>query len=421
MGEQFAAGDMLAVMVRVLSVIAIALPVLGAGYILTRVGRQVVTGTWRSDRGPARTASRRGRGRGRDHRRPRLGVVAAARYVPADPGVRTRDAAGRGSDSTGETRSGRAARRRHSAHDLAQGSALPTADSPELALLLLPRPRAGDPVPTWALPVDHPVEPGAGANQTPAVKTGTGDPAPTWVFPFKRPAAPRAGDNQALAVNTQDGSTVYDVAFALVWANGDRVVNTNEAYAFASCTGCRTVAVAFQIVLVLGQANLVVPQNLAGAVNYSCVECVTYALATQLVVTLPGPLSEQSTTNLNALWEEIRAFGESIESVPVSELRSRLADYEQRSLDIIRADRSTAPPGGAGVPAEDLSGSPTTTAGTTSSTGRSSSTEVPASQPTSATSSTSFSTSSTSTSTSSTSSTSTSSTSTTSPSSTTSP
>ena len=42
--------------------------------------------------------------------------------------------------------------------------------------------------------------------------------APSWVFPFDKPAAPEDDGNQSLAVNTTDGSVVYDVAFALVWA-----------------------------------------------------------------------------------------------------------------------------------------------------------------------------------------------------------
>lgn len=170
-----------------------------------------------------------------------------------------------------------------------------------------------------------------------------GSPAPTWVFPFNRPAAPEEGDNQALAVNTEDGSTVYDVAFALVWADGNQVLNTNEAYAFASCTDCQTVAVGFQVILITGEANVIVPQNLSGAVNYNCVECVTYALATQLVLTLDGPLSEASTAELAALWEEIAAFGTDIEDVPLSELQRSLTDFEIRILEIVQNDPAAVP------------------------------------------------------------------------------
>ncbi len=62
--------------------------------------------------------------------------------------------------------------------------------------------------------------------------------APTWVFPFDKPLSPGEGDNQAMAVNTTDGTIVYDTAFALVWVeDGAAALNTNEAFAFASCTG----------------------------------------------------------------------------------------------------------------------------------------------------------------------------------------
>jgi putative peptide zinc metalloprotease protein len=165
---------------------------------------------------------------------------------------------------------------------------------------------------------------------------GAGGAAPTWVFPFDRPLPPAEGDNQALAVNTQDGSVLYDVTFALVWADEDTVVNTNEAYAFASCRDCRTVAVAFQVVLIVGSADVVVPQNLAGAVNYACLECVTYALATQLVVSVPGALDEGGMAELAAIWEELQAFGERIEDVPLAELRDRLTDFEGRLLDVVQ-------------------------------------------------------------------------------------
>ena len=85
----------------------------------------------------------------------------------------------------------------------------------------------------------------------------------------------------------------YDVAFALVWVDDDSpALNKNEAYAFASCTNCAAVSVGFQVVLVTGDNHVAVPQNISAAVNYDCVNCLTYALATQLFVTLDGPLSD---------------------------------------------------------------------------------------------------------------------------------
>jgi putative peptide zinc metalloprotease protein len=120
-------------------------------------------------------------------------------------------------------------------------------------------------------------------------------------FPFKLPDKPGPGDTQALAVNDKNGSVVYDVAYALVTIkDGQRATGTNSAYALASCTACTTVAVSFQVVLVVGQSDVIVPINTAVAGNSACVRCVTNALAVQLVATLKQAPSEQVQAQLNA-------------------------------------------------------------------------------------------------------------------------
>ena len=141
-------------------------------------------------------------------------------------------------------------------------------------------------------------------------------------FPFTLPAAPGEGDNQALAVNAADGTVVYDVAVAMVWVDDGRPVdNRNEAYALASCTACTTVAVSFQVVLVVGQTDVVAPVNIAVAANSGCVQCTTVALAVQLVVTLSEMPSEDlqaridgaldrldgDLTDLDGLYAEVQA------------------------------------------------------------------------------------------------------------------
>lgn len=134
-----------------------------------------------------------------------------------------------------------------------------------------------------------------GKDGTRAVLTsGKGQQAPGTAFPFRLPAPPRPGDNQALALGTKDGGVVYDVAYALVTVSDGRpVTNANTAYALASCASCTTVAVAFQVVLVVGQANVVAPLNAAVAANAYCLQCTTTALAVQLVVTLNSLPSQQ--------------------------------------------------------------------------------------------------------------------------------
>jgi putative peptide zinc metalloprotease protein len=119
-------------------------------------------------------------------------------------------------------------------------------------------------------------------------------------FPFALPKPPGPGGTQALAENTTNGSVKYDIAYALVTVSGGHdVTNTNSAFALAHCTACTTVAVSFQVVLVIGQSHLIAPINAAGALNYNCLACVTTALADQLVVTLKSQPSQQLLSTLN--------------------------------------------------------------------------------------------------------------------------
>jgi putative peptide zinc metalloprotease protein len=315
----WAGGDALGVTVRVLAVVAIALPVLGSLLLLARLVRTTSATVWR------RTAGHPGR-------RIVAGVVAAAvvaglgyawwpdanRYRPVQPferGTLTQAVASAGYAITGtpSLQDGQIIESQPSVW--ASTSTPPTREHPQLALVLIPRQDSQNGQTTQTT---------AGASAQPA-----------WVFPFNRPAAPGPGDNQALAVNTRDGSTLYDVAFALVWADGTSVTNANEAYAFASCTGCTTVAVAFQVVLITGSANIAIPQNVAGAVNYSCVQCLTYALAQQLVLTVPAQLSPETRQRLDALWTQITAFAATIQGLPLDQVRARLLEFQSQIQTLI--------------------------------------------------------------------------------------
>jgi putative peptide zinc metalloprotease protein len=123
-----------------------------------------------------------------------------------------------------------------------------------------------------------------------------------------------------------------------VWAEGG-VSTANSAYALASCADCKTVAVAFQVVIVVGQSNAIAPENLAAAINYNCVSCVTLALAQQLVVTVDRPLTDEASAQIEALWREIAAFGESLDGLAFADIRARLTSFEQQLLEIIERDQ----------------------------------------------------------------------------------
>ncbi|MDQ0922194.1 putative peptide zinc metalloprotease protein [Pseudarthrobacter sp. W1I19] len=330
LNQSLSDGDLAGAAVRALAIAAVALPTVGMLYILFRLLRQLVTGLWQKTRGRfvQRTAA--------------MGAVAAllaglawawwpdgGTYRPVQPYER-----GTLADASASIlpMAGTALREGGSGRTVAlwpAGAATPTRENPQLAMVLVPVQGSTA---------------GSSAGSPAGSAAGSGNlAAPSWVFPFDRPAAPREGGNQALAVNTTDGSVTYSVAFALVWAeDGEPVDTRNEAYAFASCAGCAAVAVGFQVVLIVGQADVIVPENLSAVANYNCFECLTYALASQLVLTLDGPLTDDSMASLQALWAEIAEYGRNIRNVPLSDIQGRLAAYKEQITAIIRADAGAA-------------------------------------------------------------------------------
>jgi putative peptide zinc metalloprotease protein len=365
LGRAWGDADFLEVAARAVAVVAVVFPILAIAFILTRLVRSVGTSVWR-------------RTQGRPFRRGLAALLAAAlvaglawmwwphpgTYRPIQPfegGTLTqavsaaRSAARPAPSGLVEGQYGRLVT------GWADGDPRPTAEEPQLALVLVPR---------GTQPGDGTGAAAAGA--TDAASGGT-DPAGTaggsggeaavpWVFPFDKPLEPGEGDNQALAVNTTDGTIQYDVAFALVWVEDDSpALNKNEAYAFASCTGCAAVSIGFQVVLVTGDNHVAVPQNISAAVNYDCVNCLTYALATQLFVTLDGPLSSGGVQRITEIWKRIAAFGTNITEVPLSDIRSALTSFEQEILQVISDEQG--PLGGAGS-AQPVDG-PTAAVGST--------------------------------------------------------
>ncbi|RAX18218.1 hypothetical protein DC347_01730 [Pseudarthrobacter sp. AG30] len=324
LAASLSAGDFAGVAVRALAMVVVAVPVLGVLYIVVRLLRQLVTGLWQKTRGKLvqRTIA--------------MGAVAvllaglAWAWWPDGGTYRPVQAYERGTlgDATRAilpVRDSGALRQGSAGRTLAlwpAGVAKPTRDNPQLSMVLVP---VG----------------GSPAGATSATASGGASPAsaPSWVFPFDRPAAPAADGNQALAVNTTDGSVAYSVAFALVWAeDGEPVTSTNEAYAFANCTGCAAVAVGFQVVLVVGQADVIVPQNLSAAANYNCLDCLTYALASQLVLTIDGPLDAAAKQQLEALWAQIADYGRHIQDVPLSEIQATLSGYKDQITSIVKGN-----------------------------------------------------------------------------------
>jgi putative peptide zinc metalloprotease protein len=131
---------------------------------------------------------------------------------------------------------------------------------------------------------------------------------------------------------------VYDVALAVVWVTDGPVDQVNEAWAVASCTECRTVAVAFQSIFVLGDPDVVVPQNIAVAVNYDCQRCETHAIAVQLVATLRRAPSADAMSRLEAVWDDLEELEGNIEDLSLDQLHAELVRIQAAILEILVED-----------------------------------------------------------------------------------
>jgi hypothetical protein len=98
------------------------------------------------------------------------------------------------------------------------------------------------------------------------------------------------GKNVVLVVNQTDGRLAARANLVQGLASGPKAIPENLAAARASCMDCRTVAVAFQAVLVISDPDVASPRNAAVAANGGCVRCETFAYAWQYVVSTGGPV-----------------------------------------------------------------------------------------------------------------------------------
>jgi putative peptide zinc metalloprotease protein len=200
------------------------------------------------------------------------------------------------------------------------------------------------------------------------------------------PAGAQSQDNTAVAVNKKDGKSVFKLAFSVKKVTGD-VDAANTAVAYASCTDCKTVAAAIQVVLV-SDPGAVTPENTAIAINYECSECETLAAAYQFVYgdgqelafTKEGKqrlhdlkkrfqdLKHRDDLTLDQLADEIAAIAAEVAVVVDTEVEVKKAT--DAAAETTTSTSSTAPPG----PSSTTSSVP---ASTTSSSSSSTSTSSP--------------------------------------------
>ena len=138
--------------------------------------------------------------------------------------------------------------------------------------------------------------------------------------------------------NNQDGAAKERGKTSITEDQGSTVDNSNIALAEASCTDCRTVAVAVQAVIVSGDVTVFTPGNAAVAVNDGCVRCATFAYARQELLQTDGPfvLSNDAREQAAAVSDQIRALAASDESF--SALSADLDALTDQLVSILETD-----------------------------------------------------------------------------------
>jgi putative peptide zinc metalloprotease protein len=211
--------------------------------------------------------------------------------------------------------------------------------------------------------------------------------------------APGADDNVAVAVNTEDGASVFRLAFSVRLVANGVIDEANRAIALASCTDCQTVALAFQVVLVWGDANVAVPENQAVAYNDQCAECFTFASATQIVLGFDGPVrfTDDGRRRLAELYRALGDLEDQIGELEPAQLLAAVTAAKNELVAILSEELVAVPAGSEEASTTTTSTAPESTTSTTAASPTTVSSTTTTSAPSTTTSSSSSTTTSTTT------------------------
>lgn len=184
------------------------------------------------------------------------------------------------------------------------------------------------------------------------------------------PSAPaQAADNVAVTINTKDGFSLWSFAFKVTRTMQDVVDDANVAASVSSCVDCQSLAVALQVVLIMGDASVIAPTNLALAMNIACTSCETLASAYQWVFTTGGPVRFTAEGN-RRLAEIRRAFIELLanaDDLTPAEIQAQVAELAAELAGVIDTElvaagpADTPSPGATSTPAPEPTPTPTST------------------------------------------------------------
>jgi putative peptide zinc metalloprotease protein len=240
-------------------------------------------------------------------------------------------------------------------------------DDPAVAIVAAETPEDGA-APTTTDPTVTATTDQATTTTTADTQQPAAQPVAAQAFPFRLPKAPGPGGTQAVAVNTTDGAVKYDIAYALVTIrDGADVTNTNSAFALASCNACTTVAVSFQVVLIVGRSKLIAPIDAAGALNVDCPACVTTAIADQIVVTLKSEPTPELVRKIDDALKQLDAISTLGANGTPAAIAATVLSVQKQIDDALAASGQVAnpPPTTTSTTTAATTTSATTTAATT--------------------------------------------------------
>jgi putative peptide zinc metalloprotease protein len=144
--------------------------------------------------------------------------------------------------------------------------------------------------------------------------------------------------NSVSVQNTVDGAMRIKAKTKIAEDQGPTIAPENSAFAYASCTDCLTIAVAVQVVLVIGTVHDARPSNAAVAMNYQCLRCHTFAYANQVLIPVDHEveLSDEARERVANLREQIAATAASSDTF--DQMSSDLNALTQQLVDVITND-----------------------------------------------------------------------------------
>lgn len=185
-----------------------------------------------------------------------------------------------------------------------------------------------------------------GAHQSPAATAQqAGDDNQLDLFEHIEPGP---HNNVVIIENHKDGRPRLRASVELERIPGDTAKPVNYAGAYASCTDCQTISLAFQIALRSRTATDVEPWNVAVAYNYQCTRCYTVARAIQYVVPVDDPREDPEDVKalLKAMEKELRDIISTDFTIADAEARinSVVAEFRQLGLSLYDQRQESSSP-----------------------------------------------------------------------------